>query len=317
MKHLTLANGDRMPALGLGTWKSSPGEVGAAVETAIELGYRHIDCAAIYGNEAEIGEAIARCVAKGTVTRDQLWITSKLWNDCHAPEHVGPALDATLERLGLEHLDLYLIHWPVAHVHGAVLPKQTSDFVSLDDLPISATWAALEACVDAGKTRHIGVSNFSAAKLASVCEGARVQPACNQVELHPYLQQRALVDACAQRGVLVTAYSPLGSRDRAASFKAADEPVLLEDPSIAAIAERLGCSPAQVLIAWAIDRGTSVIPKSVNPQRLAQNLASASIELDADARQLILTLDRERRYIDGTFWTPPGSPYSLATLWDE
>jgi alcohol dehydrogenase (NADP+) len=315
MHYLALASGDRMPALGLGTWKADPGEVGAAVEEAIKLGYRHIDCAAIYANEAEIGEALARCFDAGLVTREELWVTSKLWNDCHAPEHVGPALARTLADLRLDYLDLYLVHWPVALRHGKLLPEQPEDFIPLAELPLAATWAAMEDVAAEGLARNIGVSNFSIAKIDDLDAVARVRPAVNQVELHPYLQQPELLDACEQLGIVVTAYSPLGSSDRPPRLREADEPRLLADPVIGGIAEARGVSPAQVLLAWAIARGTAVIPKSTNPGRLAENLAAAELSLSKAELAAIAGLDRQRRYISGSFWAMDGGPYTLADLW--
>lgn len=314
MKQLAFRNGDKMPALGLGTWKSKPGEVSAAVRTAIELGYRHLDCAAIYANEAEVGEAITSCIRDGLVTREQLFVTSKLWNDAHAPADVEPALRTSLTKLGLDYLDLYLVHWPV--LTRAVEGKTT--LLSPEEIPLADTWVALEAAAEAGLARHIGVSNFSLPKLRALMASAKLRaPELNQIELHPYLQQRELVGACTELGVLVTAYSPLGSRDRPAMMAQADEPVLLDDPTVAKIARERGCTPAQVLLAWALARGTSVIPKSVNPERLAQNLAAAKVELSEDDMEALASLDRHRRYVDGTFWCREGSPYTLSKLWDE
>jgi alcohol dehydrogenase (NADP+) len=161
------------------------------------------------------------------------------------------------------------------------------------------------------------VSNFSVRKLTALLETARHRPAMNQVELHPYLQQAPLVRFCHDNGIQVTAYSPLGSSDRPDNFKAKDEPVLLEDPVIKTIAERHQATPAQVLISWALHRDTAVIPKSVNPERLGQNLAAADLRLSDDDLNEIADLDRHRRYVDGAFWAQEGSPYTLATLWDE
>ncbi|MBU0550157.1 aldo/keto reductase [Myxococcota bacterium] len=315
MNTLKFNNHDEMPALGLGTWRAAPGQVKAAVKAAIELGYRHIDCASIYQNEAEIGQAIAESIAEGRVTRRELWITSKLWNDAHAPEAVEPALRRSLDRLQLDHLDLYLIHWPIAHRQGVIFPRRGADFVSLDALPLAATWGAMEALVEAGLTRHIGVSNLRAEALLSLIDGARRPPEVNQVELHPYLQQPQLVATCRAAGVHLTAYSPLGSPDRPADLKAPDEPILLQDPTVMAIAEAHGASPAQVLIAWSLAQGHAVIPKSVSPARLAQNLAAATLRLTAKDMAQLGALERGRRYVTGAFWALPGSPYTLEGLW--
>ncbi|MEO1367750.1 MAG: aldo/keto reductase [Acidobacteriota bacterium] len=313
MKNLPLGKG--FPALGLGTWKSAPGDVGAAVKTAIDVGYRHIDCAAIYGNEAEIGDALKAYVADGSVSRDDLWITSKLWCDSHSDPRA--ALEKTLADLRLERLDLYLIHWPISLRPGASFPLEADDFIGRDELPLDELWRSMEALVDAGLTTHIGVSNFNADKLTSVLDGARIPPAVNQVEMHPYLQQPELLELCLRRGVALTAYSPLGSLDRPEHMKSDDEPNLLEDPVIGSVARDIGATPAQVLLAWAVQRGTSTIPKSTNPGRLAENLAAADLTLSDDAMAKIAALDRHRRYVDGTFWAAPGSPYTVEDLWGE
>ena len=305
-----------MPMLGLGTWKSAPGEVYDAVKEALRIGYRHIDCAPIYGNEPEVGKALSDAFEAGVADREDVWVTSKLWNDAHKPADVQPALEKTLDDLQLETLDLFLIHWPVAQKNGVHMPASPDDFYSLEEVPLTETWAAMEDLVDAGLTRHIGVSNFSMAKLQTVMEKATITPEMNQVELHPYLQQPDLVAFAQENGVALTAYSPLGSSDRPEAMKADDEPVLMENPTIVEIAERHDASPAQVLIRWAIERGTVVIPKSVTPSHIADNLAAADLSLtDADL-EAIAALDRGYRYVDGTLWTMDGSPYTLANLWD-
>lgn len=317
MRRHRFGSGDEMPLLGLGTWKSEPGEVHAAVKEAVRIGYRHIDCAAIYGNEAEIGRALSECFAEGLVERNEMWITSKLWNDSHAPGDVLPALEKTLSDLSLDHLDLYLVHWPVAQGKGVLLPESAADLISPDELPAAKTWAAMEAAVDEGLCRHIGVSNFSVPKTRALIDSARIAPEVSQVELHPYFQQPELVEFCRKNRILVTAYSPLGSKDRPAMFKRKDEPILLEDPTIGEIADRHGASAAQVLIGWAMHRGTSVIPKSVSAERLRQNFAAQDVALGEEDMRRIEGLERGFRYVTGDFFVVEGGPYTLASLWDQ
>lgn len=317
MKYLNLASGDSMPMLGLGTWQAEPGVVGEAVSTALEAGYRHIDCAAIYGNEAEIGVALAEALDSGLVARSELFVTSKLWNNAHREHQVLPALQKTLQDLRLDYLDLYLMHWPVAVEEGVAIAMAADEFLSLDEVPLSETWHAMESCLDQGLVRNIGVSNFSARKLAGIMDDCRIQPAVNQVEGHPLLRQQELKSFCDANGVAVTAYSPLGSGGRPARMKAADEPSLLTLPEVEAIASRRGITPAQVLLAWAVNRGTAVIPKSVHRERLVQNLQSAAIELDASDMQQLDALDRHYRYVNARFFELPGGPYTAAGIWDE
>jgi len=309
MAELLFRNGDRLPALGLGTWKAAPGEVGAAVRTALELGYRHLDCAAIYGNEREIGAALGQAFAAGVLRREELWVTSKLWNDSHAPGDVRPALARTLADLGLEQLDLYLMHWPVALRPGVGLPDRLEQLVSLAEQPLTATWAAMETLVAEGLCRHIGVSNFKRSSLELLLEQGRLAPELNQIERHPYLQQQELLHFCQQQQVLVTAYRPLGSPS------SPEKAGLLHDPVLQAIAAELAATPAQVALAWGLQQGTAVIPKSVQAPRLASNLAASQLSLSPAALGQLAALERNERLVPGHIWTPPGSPYSQESLW--
>jgi len=317
MKTIRFENGDQMPIIGLGTWKSTPKEVYQTVKDALRMGYRHIDCASIYGNEAEIGQALTASIKDGIASRDQLWITSKLWNNAHDPANVQPALEKTLSDLQIECIDLYLIHWPVVLREGVLFHKSAEDLIPLDTLPISDTWQAMENLVDKGLCRHIGVSNFSIAKLRKLLEASAVMPEMNQVELHPYLQQQAMLDFCKANSIHLTAYAPLGSGDRPSRLKLADDPILMQDPTIIRIAEQHKITPAQVLIAWAIQRGTVVIPKSVRLDRLRENLNAGQISLTQTDMHEISALDCNRRYIGGDFWVVDGGPYTLSNLWDE
>jgi alcohol dehydrogenase (NADP+) len=316
MKAQELSDGTRMPALGLGTWKSEPEQVYRAVRSAIEVGYRHIDCAAIYQNEEEVGRALRDAFQAGDVQRQEMWITSKLWNDSHAPEHVRPALETSLSKLRLDYLDLYLIHWPVALRHGTVLPLGPEDFLPLSEVPLESTWEAMLRVSEKGLARQVGVSNFSKRKIEKVKSATGRTPAVNQIELHPYLQQNELLAACKELGVAVTAYSPLGSPDSAAMLGREDDVLLTEHPAIVRIAEAHEATPAQVLIAWALARGTSVIPKSVNPTRIAENYEALELTLTLADMTAIAALDRHRRMVDGRFWFV-GETYSRQTLWDE
>jgi alcohol dehydrogenase (NADP+) len=316
MQTLKYSNGDQMPIVGLGTWKSAPGEVYAAVREAIRIGYRHIDCALVYGNEAEIGKALRDAMSEGQVTREELWITSKLWNNAHGRENVGGALRKSLQDLALSYLDLYLIHWPIPLKPSAIFPSSGADFLPPAEAPIQSTWAGMEDAVNAGLTRHIGVSNFSAKKLRDLMGHCKIEPEVDQVELHPLLQQPELVTFCASQGIHVTAWAPLGSSDRPASVRVSGAPVLLDNPVIKSIAQAHGRTPAQVLIAWHVNRGISAIPKSVTPSRLRENLAAAQIVLDQADMERIAALDQNYRLINGSFWAMEGSPWTLQSIWD-
>lgn len=316
MKNLIFSNGDEMPILGLGTWKSKPGEVYQAVLWAIEAGYRHIDCAAIYNNETEVGKALNKAISDGLVNRKDLFITSKLWNDCHRKEDVKKGLLKSLKDLQLEYLDLYLIHWPISFKKGVGFAESREQFYTYSDVPIGQTWQGMQFVKSDGLVKHIGMSNFNIAKLKEVIAVGGNGPEMNQVEMHPYLRQEGLVDFCRANGILMTAYSPLGSGDRASSIKKQDEPNLFEDKIIEKLAAQYRLTPAQILIAFSIPRGIAVIPKSVNQERINQNIAAAKVELKKEDMDLLLNIEKQYRFIDGTFFTGFHSPYQLSDLWE-
>ncbi|WP_419786495.1 aldo/keto reductase [Pseudodesulfovibrio sp.] len=312
MKYLTLHTGAKMPALGLGTWRAEKGEVAKAVTQALNIGYRHIDCAHVYGNEAEVGETLKVT----SVPREELWITSKLWNNSQRPKDVRPALENSLKALGLDYLDLYLIHWPVQLADTVMYPESGKDLIAWTEEHALETWDALESCVRAGLVRHIGTSNFSTKKIQLLLDKASIQPAVSQVEMHPYLQQDKMRSFCAANNMAVTGFAPLGSKHRPAHQHKEGEPTLLDHPEIVAMANRLGTTPASILLGWAVTRGTSVIPKSTNPDRLRQNLAAADLELSEDDMFIIASMDLNYRFLDGSHWMMEGSPYTAENIWD-
>lgn len=317
MKSLTLNDGNVLPAFGLGTWKSQPGDVKDAVEEALRLGYTHIDCAWIYQNEDEVGSGLQAALAEGMIRREDLFITSKLWNTFHGPADVEQGCRQTLTSLGLEYLDLYLIHWPVAfRDDGNLIPEDESGFIPLAELPLSQTFAAMAKLKEKGLVKSIGVSNFTVSKLEKLMAECGIVPAVNQVELHPYNPQPELLEYCAEKGIVLTAYSPLGSADRPESMKEADEPPLLQNEVVLATAEQEGLTPGQLLIAWALARGTSVIPKSVNAGRIAENLAAASHELSTVARAALDGIELRYRYVNPSSWFIPGVTYEGHDFWD-
>lgn len=309
---IELRNGGRMPALGLGTWKSQPGEVGEAIISAMKIGYRHFDCSPIYGNEKEIGQAFSKAFEDGLAKREDVWVTSKLWNNSHEKKRVLPSLRQSLADLQLDYLDLYLIHWPIALKQGVVMPKDGDGFLKPEEAPLSETWQAMENARAEGLARHIGVSNFSPARLEKMIAVSTHPPEVNQVECHPFLNQKELLEVCKRHGVVLTAYCPLSSGKGGDG----EVPSIFENETLIRIAESHGASPAQAALAWAVRRGTAAIPKSTNVNRQRENLAAAGIALGDSEMADIDSLNCGYRYIDGAVWVGGGSPYSLDWLWE-
>jgi 2,5-diketo-D-gluconate reductase A len=268
---LTLNSTTSIPQLGLGVWQATDDEAEQAVRSAIDdAGYRHIDTAAAYGNESGVGRAIAGA----SVDRDELFITTKLWNADQGFEPAQKAFDTSLALLGLDYVDLYLIHWPLQ-----------------DEERILRTWDALEVIAESGRAKAIGVCNFEPHHLELLVKRGGTLPAVDQVELHPHLPQHAIRDAADRHGIVVESWSPLGGTSNSGWGKASKPNTLLTDPLIARIGEEHGKAPAQVLIRWHLQNNLVVIPKSANPGRIAQNIDVFDFELtDADLRD-IATLD--------------------------
>lgn len=302
-----------MPLVGLGTWKSAPGDVKNAVLEALKAGYRHIDCAAVYGNEKEVGEAFKEAFEGGVCKRKDVFVTSKLWINRCFPEEVEGALAKTLSDLGLQYLDLYLIHWPLFWAKEATFPPTPEQRLPYSVERYMAVWRELEKAFDAGKVKAIGVSNMSVKKLEDIWEQCRIKPAVNQVELHPYLAQPELLNWCTRHGMRLTAYSPLGSPDRPGGAESTD-PAPLHDHGVKALADKYNVSPAQILIRWSVERGVPVIPKSVTPARIRSNFDVWGFRLDADDMAKLDALNCGGRLIRADFIALPGDDWRV--LWD-
>lgn len=302
MKILTLNNKKQIPVLGLGTWRSDKKQVAQAVEKAVlQDGYRHIDCASIYGNEKEIGRAFNKILSSGKVARDQLFVTSKLWNTDHNPNNVEAACRKTLEDLQLEYIDLYLVHWGIAFVHGEDLePIGKDGLVKTEPIPTKETWQAMEVLVKKGLVKSIGVANFTAPMIVDLLSYAKIKPVMNQIEIHPYNSQEELVNYCHKKDIHVTAYSPLGS-----SGENKNKPI--SDKVVLGLAKAHGKTAAQILIKWSFQRGIAVIPKSTNLNRIAENINVFDFELSDSEIDKLNRLNKNYRFVDPVEWW--GIPY--------
>lgn len=314
-----LYTGARMPAIGLGTFGSdhvSAAEVAAAVEGAAAVGYRHFDCASVYGNEQEIGYALQH-ILRG-IGREQLWITSKLWNDKHGERDVIPSCKRSLADLRLQYLDLYLVHWPFPNFHppGCDVSSRTKDAKPYIHAEFIKTWRKMEELVDLGLVRHIGTSNMTIPKLKLLLRDARIKPAVNEMELHPHFQQPQLFDFVRSHGMIPVGYCPIGSPGRPERDRTPEDTEPTQDSVILKIANRLRVHPAAVCLKWAVQRGQVPIPFSTNRSHYLSNIESVVNEpLSADEMRAISAIDRDCRLIKGqVFLWKEGQ--SWEDLWD-
>ncbi|HYW81042.1 MAG TPA: aldo/keto reductase [Thermoguttaceae bacterium] len=307
-EQLKLNTGRTLPTVGLGMWKVDGPLAAELVVEAARCGYRHFDCACDYGNEAAVGAGLRRVIDSGVCRREELWITSKLWNTYHRGEHVRPAVERSLRDLGLDYLDLYLIHFPISLRFVAFEdryppewlfdPKADSPRMEFDRVPIAETWQAMEELVAAGLVRDIGVCNFGCSLLRDLLSQAKIRPAVLQIESHPYLTQEKLLRFCREEEIAVTAFSPLGALSYF-SLKMADaSESVIETDTVRRIAADHGRTPAQIVLRWGVQRTTAVIPKTSRLERLKENLAIFDFTLTDDQMHAISGLNRNRRFND-------------------
>jgi diketogulonate reductase-like aldo/keto reductase len=314
---IRLYTGNTIPVIGLGTFGSDsiPHEtVASTVKRAIISGYRHIDCASVYGNEKNIGNTLKEIFNEGIVKREDLWITSKVWNDKHGK--VEESCRQTLADLQLEYLDLYLVHWPFPNFHP---PKCDVSTRNPDAKPyihedFMKTWRQMENLVDKGLVRNIGTSNMTIPKIKLLLRDCRIKPSCNEMELHPHFQQPEMFEFCRENNIQPIAYCPLGSPGRPERDRTTDDTVDLEDPAILSIARRLNVSPAKIAIRWAVQRGQIPIPFSVN--HFFENLeAVVDLQLTDDDMKAIAGIDKNCRLIKGQVFLWKENQ-SWEDLWD-
>lgn len=308
---IKLSDGNEIPILGLGTWKSAPGDVYKAVCHAIDVGYRHIDCALAYQNEDEVGKAIKDKIKEGVIKREDLFVTSKCWNTYHPRHLVVESFNKTMSDLDIGYLDLYLMHWPISYKEGGdVFPKDDAGNMITTNVDFMDTWLGMEELHKAGKVKSIGVSNFNSEQISRVLKEGTIKPVMNQVECHPYLAQTKLINFCKGKGIVLTAYCPLGSPDRPWATK--DEPPLLEHPTLKDIGAKYGKTSAHVLLRFHIERGVVVIPKSITPARINANLDVFDFKLTSEDLKKIEEFDRGYRFVGlAVYKDHPNYPFGI------
>lgn len=309
---LTLADGGQFPSVGLGFWKMPKPDAPRLVREALTAGYRHLDCACDYGNEAQVSEGLAAALRDKLVRREDLWVTSKLWNTYHEPKYVRAACERSLRDLKLDYVDLYLVHFPIAlaYVPFDVRyppewfydPKAAPPAMKPINVPYADTWGAMEELQRAGLVKRIGVCNLNISLLRDLLSQCSIRPAVHQMELHPYLTQPRQLRYCQQEKIAVTAFSPLGAPSYMSIGMAKAEENVLADPVVTAIAAAHRKTPAQIALRWGVQRGCAVIPKTQTTARLAENLALGDFALSAAEMAQIDGLDRHRRFNDPGFF---------------
>lgn len=305
---ISLANSHTLPAVGYGFWKVDKTEAPALTYQALEMGYRHLDCASDYGNEVEAGIGIKKGLGDGICKREELWVTSKLWNTYHRPEHVELACKRSITDLQCDYLDLYLIHFPISLQYVPFEkrypagwfyePDSPTPSLEYDPVPIIDTWRAMEDLVNKGLVRNIGISNFGVSLIRDLLTQSRIRPTVLQIESHPYLTQPKLLRYCQSENIAVTAFSPLGAPSYVPLGMATNDDSVLELPVIKDIAITHRKTPAQIVLRWGIQRGTAVIPKSSRVGRLRENLNLEGFELTSEEMSMISALNRHQRFND-------------------
>ena len=301
-------NTNDIPKVGFGLWKISPEDCADAVYNAIAAGYRHLDSASDYGNEQQVGEGIKRAIADGLCVREDLWVTSKLWNTYHCKAHVEPAIQRSLKDLQLDYLDLYLIHFPIAQPFVAFETRYPAQWIFdpsakepkmlTAPVPLFETWAAMESLVEKGLSKQIGICNYNTGLLHDLMSYAKIKPSVLQIESHPYLTQENLIRVAKDYNLQVTSFSPLGAMSYFELDMAQANESVLEQSVVKAAAERLGRTAAQVVLRWGVQRGNSIIPKTTKASRLKENLNIFDFELTLQEMDNIGALNCNRRFND-------------------
>ncbi|CAL8075153.1 unnamed protein product [Calicophoron daubneyi] len=307
METVQFSDGRSIPKVGLGTWKAGPGEMLEAVKAALEAGYRHFDSAYCYGNQKALGEALEKCLKTMKIERKDIFVTAKVWCTYLRPDEVRKACEMELADLRLSYLDLYLIHWPICLKPGDDMwPKSEDGTLIVDKTPLVDTWKAMERLVDDGLVKSIGLSNFNRRQIDEIFENSRIKPVNLQIEIHANFPNTKLVDYAHSKGLTVTAYSPLGSP---AASPGRTNP--LTEPWVTGIAKKYGKTPAQVLLRWLVQRNIIVVPKSVTPSRIAENINIFDFALTPEEMKTISTSGiNERQFKLLCFEVHPEYPFN-------